>query len=43
MIVTSLVSSKDRGLVEHLLEPAMQFRAFLESNKGMVIQINPDS
>ena len=45
--VSSLVSSKDRGLVEHLLEPAMYLckdsYAISESSKGMVIQIDPDS
>jgi hypothetical protein len=45
--VSSLVSSKDRGLVEHLLEPAMylckDFYAISESNKGRENQIDPDS
>jgi hypothetical protein len=48
--VCNLVSGIDRDLVEHLLEPAMylkfvykDFYAILEPNKGMVIQIDPDS
>ena len=46
--VSSLVSSKDRGLVEYLLELAMHiclqgFLSISESSKGMVIQIDPDS
>jgi hypothetical protein len=46
---SSLVSCKDRGLVEHLLEQAMYLSlvcknvyAILESNKGMVTQTDPD-
>jgi hypothetical protein len=45
--VSSLVSSKDTGLVEQLLEPEMyiceEFYAILKSNKGIVIQSDPDS
>jgi hypothetical protein len=43
---SSLVSSKDRSLVDHLLEPAMylckDFYGILESNKWGVIQIDLD-
>jgi hypothetical protein len=43
--VSSLVSIKDRGLIEHLLEAAMylckDFYAILESKNGMVIQTDP--
>jgi hypothetical protein len=44
--VNILVSSKDRGLVEHLLEPAIYlckiFFKISESNKNIVIQTAPD-
>jgi hypothetical protein len=44
--VSSLVSGKDRDLVEHLLESAIylceDFYAILESNKGRAIQTDPD-
>jgi hypothetical protein len=41
-----LASSKDRGLVEHLLEPAMylckDFYVISESNNDRIIQTDPD-
>jgi hypothetical protein len=44
--VGSLVSNKDSGLVEHLLEPAMQlfkdFYVILDSNKGRVNRTDLD-
>jgi hypothetical protein len=40
--VSSLISNKDRGLVEHLLELAMylckDFNVILEANKGRLIR-----
>jgi hypothetical protein len=45
-LFSSLVGSKDRGLVEHLLEPAMyickKFYVISESNKDIVIQTDLD-
>jgi hypothetical protein len=44
--VSSLASSKDRGLAMHLLEPAIylckDLYVILESNKGKVIQTDLD-
>jgi hypothetical protein len=44
--VRSLVSNKDSGLVEHLLEPAMyvckDFYVISESNKGRVNRTDLD-
>jgi hypothetical protein len=46
IVVSSLVSNKDSGLVEHLLEPAMylykDFYVISESNKGGVNRTDLD-